>query len=1415
MNKLNLATAEALIDFTGGGALAHGLATQQLSGTVALYNMLAEHKLAYLADEVGMGKTYIGLGVVALMRRFQPGLRVLYLLPKNNVRDKWQKDYRSFIDKNYRLADGIVKGLGGSPAAPYRLCDSLSRLVQAVATESARDFFICTSAFSLSLGNTRDELMTALERFRSTLPQSAASVDGLISTLAALPQDANKLDSLKQEVKLCWAKALNSILPNFDLVVVDEAHNYRRGLDTSDRNRMLAAALGTLPGANCRVRQVLLLSATPFDRDIEHLRRQLQLFGMTGMLALPPRADWKTIHTALSPFMVRRLNCLELDQKSHTRNMYRTEHRTGEQAEIELGLKQQLFAALLQKKVCEALNENNSGKFELGMLASFESYLPSNKGQVVQFDGEDESQDAAAGSARDAADRSVVELLVDDYKQRFDVEPPHPKMDAVAAAASLAAFEENQKQLIFVRRVGSVGELKARVEDSYNRWLGAYIAPDSAVAAWFGEYTKLVGQRQHTELNDERDGGKTNLSTFFSWFYSGDNELLAKQADKFTTPSNFRNTLAGSSMMFATNWSTLPGMPSAQDVDFDGLHGFAVLPKNPTRAQQFERGQHAYLGATALRAGSAAATVARRILDYVYCDIKTDPSQPDMQALTAAVQQQTLWEKLRETPALESLGRAWTAQTFDELAGTSEAHARQAIQKILIHHRLTAAVCRLDHPFIDLYSLRASRDRGDAGAADDNLAHAFRALLEHQSRAPHQFSSYVILRDLADHLDVILKQNFEHAFQKYPAELTTYLANQLTPLAPVRGASGSNSDSRSAIARKFRMPGYPRVLVSTDVFQEGEDLHTFCDSVTHYGISSSPIALEQKVGRVDRIASMSHRALNNAKSNHQAHFIQVRFPHIRASLEFMQVRQSARNLNEFLRSMNRVGNQAAPHAAHIEIAEQLRDSSPIEPLLGDYLESPFPVLDCLVEGDDRRAELATAQGVLDERVTHAQQLVDACLDAQGVGPYSKLHAEGMIRWTITDGTVVVLRSAQGRDQLLLAVSAPSAISLESKINSTDQCLAYLRELQSDPTVRLQSACVDGDAMERTLRRNAEIYAGSTHILSASEVRDLYQRATGVEADGGDAAEQANVGKIMPMIAALCGRHGVHRITSKGGGELVFDFELERRQQTVRWRLLRNYIVLTANVLDSEQAAELEKHPRKLFEYTVRRNTGFDMVDFHIDESLAMSARTLHPLADLNVEELAFAASMVASEADRLNQILCGDVEEDGGEDEDEDEDGPAKRHNRSRLFTDDDALMCLIRSILGDGELSPDALARRIAREFDYQRTSARIRKRIDGVLRAAVRRGIAVREAGMMRLWRRSVNDYATEELKVQFLAALSNQGAGMIEREVAITAFARWMGYARTRSVIAGVAASLIRGLLRQGRLEANRTQIRRPRG
>ena len=77
----------------------------------------------------------------------------------------------------------------------------------------------------------------------------------------------------KLDVKEQFARALNYVLPSFDLVVIDEAHNFKHDFESSHRNSVLSRVLGLrdkqgLPN-RIRVDRALLLSATPYDRVLE------------------------------------------------------------------------------------------------------------------------------------------------------------------------------------------------------------------------------------------------------------------------------------------------------------------------------------------------------------------------------------------------------------------------------------------------------------------------------------------------------------------------------------------------------------------------------------------------------------------------------------------------------------------------------------------------------------------------------------------------------------------------------------------------------------------------------------------------------------------------------------------------------------------------------------------------------------------------------------------------------------------------------------------------------------------------------------------------------------------------------------------------------------------------------------------
>ncbi|MCS7069240.1 MAG: hypothetical protein NZN28_11510 [Meiothermus sp.] len=140
-----------------------------------------------------------------------------------------------------------------------------------------------------------------------------------------------------------------------------------------------------------------------------------------------------------------------------------------------------------------------------------------------------------------------------------------------------------------------------------------------------------------------------------------------------------------------------------------------------------------------------------------------------------------------------------------------------------------------------------------------------------------------------------------------------------------------------------------------------------------------------------------------------------------------------------------------------------------------------------------------------------------------------------------------------------------------------------------------------------------------------------------------------------------------------------------------------------------------------------------------------------------------------------------------------------------------DDIMCAIRQVFQtQGPLERAEGIRAVARELGYSRTGPRIWKVLDGALRTAVRRGILENQGTALRVLARSVEGYRREFLKEQFLSALG--GRRWLERDEAIRAFARWLGFARTGRAIEETARSLINGLLREGRLEAEGSRVRR---
>jgi len=968
--------AATLLDMAGGIPAFADLGREQLTAAVALQRMLLDHGIAYLADEVGMGKTYVALAVVAMMRHFQPDLRVLYVLPSQNVQAKWhERELPAFIRNQLKPV-----AMAGRASMDAAACDNVEEWARLEAREGgARDTFLRFSGLSF-----------ALSEDPARGRQRVSELADILGIPGGLGNTRDK-SSLKQRAALL----LNRRLPTYDLVVVDEAHLLKDGggEHAANRVRFLANALGAL-GTTGRRRfcGALLMSGTPFDRDLSQLARQMQIFARMQSPQAPHRrvealahrraagAGWDELHAGLAPYMVRRVQRLKVGLTTLSRNQYRIEHRAeaGISLKHETGpeaLQQRLFSALVQKKLVDGIGERLDGRFPLAMFSSWEAYsaAPASGAAPADVDAEGDALDVEHGAQRGdakAVDTGILANVLAGHEELFGM-PPHPKLEHEARRLGRDAFVAGNKQLVFVRRLASIGDLYRRLNDRYDAWLAEYLGRQGlctreewARVCHFGEKRASVSAELVPPAYENEEGvtpsapdePTATTDTLYSWFFRGKLDARGKRfasRHELEEPRLLRQRLtnmdAWECVIGEIDWRgyLLRRANLALDIGFAELADLAGTIAGPdTRIGRYRRLQQAFLTLASQRLGGPMGSAIGTIRDYyahhLLRDAARDTTVISKDYAQAVLECPTVALGLALHPGASPAMAHWDA-VWESLSGGHDERPGETLADLDLQVEVMFAQLRLDHPFIDLYIAT----NGGAGKPLSGLAAARSMVLRivdlcAAGVGTGAFGTARILFDLAEGWPQLAKTNFAAlgvhdtglARQSWRQEIQRLV----TPEGPVEWASGEFKANRSAVARRFRMPGYPCVLVATSVLQEGEDLHVFCDRVTHFGISGSPIGIEQKNGRVDRIGSLAQRRLAR-NPDVASSGIQVWFPHLNESLEWYQIRELCFRLNDYLRSMHSI--VPVESGASVRLDQVVSDSTPIPPKLDDALVSPF------------------------------------------------------------------------------------------------------------------------------------------------------------------------------------------------------------------------------------------------------------------------------------------------------------------------------------------------------------------------------------------------------------------------------------------------------------------------------------------
>jgi superfamily II DNA or RNA helicase len=812
------------------------MAAKQTEGVAYLWNLLSEHGVALLADEVGMGKTFQALGVAALLWKMKPDAKVLVMAPNRDICLHWRREFETLVRWHYRPVDHTVKnGVNNMPVPSVEICKSLGDLDEAVNRGVGHLYLTTIHSLSGLLRNT--------------------DTDGDPAELAA-----NKAAAIHKSLKS--EDALGE--SGFDLIIVDEAHYLRNLRGGSQR---VAAARAFFKDEVSRLSDhVLLLTATPSHTRLSDIESIFSYF-------LDSNPRWSSAAESaeglLKSYGLRRMRLMEGNGKLHSKRHYRNEK--GMAATFEGQPEAEGFFALYQKGLVAELNKKNENKSLMyGYLEGFESVgrkLTPEPGTPAPDDADGANTEKGKNDYSTAPDTNLLMALTDSYYKSVGKFPDHPKYgrlvhECVPTKDQLLKSDlSDLKHLIFVRRIPSVRELTQRLNEQYDELLAEML-----LRAWGKSLSDPdVRSKLGGFSRQEFDVFLTNLAKSSS--VEDDNEDV--QPDEDDADQDEEDYLASRMSQLFVVKRGAGGQTDCANVRLRFTKPESLFSLFLEPASDYLEGGYTHFYRDLGRSRGNYGAAAR------YQRFERWPSAGD--------RREALGENNNpETAYSETLHSFWPL-VYRELPE----HLREKLQEWSLNRRsaaenfanyVKAGLLYASPVIVELYGWFVEfRKQGKT----QDVQQLYR---EFYDFVTPKIRESLMLRYFAAALETfeaLCGKIIDHKLDDWRSRWRS-----LTGLTnPAWYASGDNSAARQRLILGFNSPFYPNVLVSTSVFQEGVNLHMNCHQVHHYGIAGSPGDNEQRVGRIDRLFGCVNKRLNTLDNGE----LSIHYPYLEGSVDEDQV----------------------------------------------------------------------------------------------------------------------------------------------------------------------------------------------------------------------------------------------------------------------------------------------------------------------------------------------------------------------------------------------------------------------------------------------------------------------------------------------------------------------------------------------
>jgi hypothetical protein len=830
----------------------------QSMGVAALWHRIQEDSFAYLADEVGMGKTRQAMGVIATQFLKKPDSRVVIICPGRPLQEQWKSEWHNFISGCLRINDGILKSaLNSNVGKPLTLHNRLSEFASSLLLDDDRLHLLRYSSFSRPIGfNGKD----SKEQINILYKQKLKEI-GIKDINNKEKEIFNSVDMKNDDWRKELTAYLNSqyairiqILLNedtrpIDLIVCDEAQYLRH--TGNSRNKHIKSSLGFKPN------KWLFLSATPLhsgQSDIQSLdhyicthERDIKTHecvskscvnisaSMKGTLKGQSKSD---VIDILDEFLVRRpRHYSDADKQDYDKVSYR--NYTTDAAIATNDAFSSMVTALVQKRLVKSLSGKNN-RFRQGECSSFESLassvksivrknvdgIPYTKPEIEPSGGNSESDVPPDRGDIDQLNKSLRQVLVDnklatesDAKLR---NIPHPKLYHVVdqLVENCLKNAPNHKTLVFVRRLATVEELidllKKRFQKLIDKRIDDWPASIDKMQIIDGNKQIFSGFSDFWNINDSDEDTDYNQVSL----EDGDSNFIEPDLSYYKAISQKSDKQERNGMLYSFLTRLL--QPTSSDGKRKNPLAFLV----PNEEEQDNHWQ---------------SPLWNNLLDVIFDE---DEKQP-----------------------------AWLTQ---------QKHA----EDILKLKRCILQSMRRSDFLVDLYIINKFTEIKGADNLSEKLIWFLRkskyGQLKSISIDLHEYLNNwrKRLKNWSMHFKLIKEKCFNRDDHDINAEFTR--------MGPVVGRSG-NIQNKYAVTQ-FKMPCYPNILICTDVLKEGVDMHLFCDEVIHYGVAWTSGDLEQRIGRVDRVNSLINRRINKHKNGRDsAPKLKAGFPYLAGTLDQYQV----------------------------------------------------------------------------------------------------------------------------------------------------------------------------------------------------------------------------------------------------------------------------------------------------------------------------------------------------------------------------------------------------------------------------------------------------------------------------------------------------------------------------------------------